>query len=83
MASPAPLVSRGESPLDTKGLIPLSSQVWIISSATDKIHTCRLCAANPLNYLNALQRQAKEAREHPTQWFPWNYKQAIPPHDTG
>ena len=47
------------------------------------IHTCRLCAANPLDYLNALQRHAKEAREHPTQWFPWNYKQAIPPHDTG
>jgi transposase len=47
------------------------------------IHTCRLCAANPLDYLNALQRHAKEAREHPTQWFPWNYKQAILPHDTG
>ena len=47
------------------------------------IHTCWLCAANPLDYLNALQRHAKEAREHPTQWFPWNYKQAILPHDTG
>ena len=30
------------------------------------IHTCRLCAANPLDYLNELQRHAKEALEHPT-----------------
>ena len=47
------------------------------------IHTCRLCGANPLDYLNALQRHAKEAREHPTRWFPWNYKQALPAEDTG
>ena len=47
------------------------------------IHTCRLCAANPLDYLNALQRHAKEALAHPTQWFPWNYKQALSPADTG
>jgi len=47
------------------------------------IHTCRLCAANPLDYLNALQRHAKEAREHPTRWFPWNYRQALPAGDTG
>ena len=42
------------------------------------IHTCRLCAGNPLDYLNALQRHAKEAREHPARWFPWNYEQALP-----
>ena len=47
------------------------------------IHTCRLCAGNPLDYLNALQRHAKEAREHPTRWFPWNYKQALPAAETG
>ncbi len=47
------------------------------------IHTCRLCAANPLDYLNALQRHAKEALEHPTRWLPWNYEQALPPFDTG
>jgi hypothetical protein len=47
------------------------------------IHTCRLCAANPLDYLNTLQRHAKEAREHPTRWLPWNYEQALPPCDTG
>ena len=47
------------------------------------IHTCRLCAGNPLDYLNAVVRHAKEAREHPTRWFPWNYKQARPTDDTG
>lgn len=47
------------------------------------IHTCRLCAANPLDYLNALQRHAREARENPTGWFPWNYREAVPPGDSG
>jgi hypothetical protein len=47
------------------------------------IQTCRLCTANPLDYLNAIQRHAKEALEHPTQWLPWNFKQALPPSDTG
>ena len=47
------------------------------------IHTCRLCAGNPLDYLNALQRHPKEAREHPTRWFPWNYKQALAAAETG
>jgi hypothetical protein len=47
------------------------------------IHTCRLCAGNPPDDLNALQRHAKEARQHPTRWFPWNYKQALPADDTG
>ena len=47
------------------------------------IHTCRLCAANPLDYLNALQRHARAARENPTRWFPWNYKEAVPAADTG
>jgi len=47
------------------------------------IHTCRLCAGNPSDYLNAVVRHAKEAREHPTRWFPWNYKQARPTDDTG
>jgi transposase len=47
------------------------------------IHTCRLCGANPLDYLNALVRHAKEAGEHPTRWFPWNYRQALLPNETG
>jgi len=47
------------------------------------IHTSRLSAGNPLDFLNAVVRHAKEAREHPTRWFPWNYKQALPTEDTG
>lgn len=47
------------------------------------IHTCRLCASNPLDYLNAIVRHAKEARENPTGWFPWNYRQALPAAETG
>ena len=47
------------------------------------IHTCRLCAGNPLDYLTAVYRHAKAAREHPTRWLPWNYKQALPAADTG
>ena len=47
------------------------------------IHTCRLCGGNPLDYLNAIVRHAKEARDHPTRWFPWNYKQALPAAETG
>jgi hypothetical protein len=47
------------------------------------IHTCRLCAANPLDFLNALQRHAGEVRENPTRWYPWNYRDAAPVGDTG
>jgi transposase len=47
------------------------------------IHTCRLCGANPLDYLTAIQRHAQEARDHPTRWFPWNYKQTSAADDTG
>ena len=42
------------------------------------IHTCRLCATNPLDYFEALQSQAKEVLENPTRFFPWNYKKALP-----
>jgi hypothetical protein len=47
------------------------------------IQTCRLCAANPLDYLIAIQRHAKQALAHPTQWLPWNYKSALSASDTG
>jgi len=47
------------------------------------IHTCRLCAVNPLDYLSQLQRHAKEAQEHPDRWMPWNYEDALPLSDTG
>ena len=47
------------------------------------IHTCRLCAANPLDYFNTLQRHAKEVLAQPSQWLPWNYKETLPATDTG
>ena len=47
------------------------------------IHTCRLCGANALDYLNTLQHHAKEIREHPTLWLPWNYKATLAAADTG
>ena len=46
------------------------------------IHTCRLCGGNPLDYLNAVVRHAKEAAEHPARWFPWNYRRALPAAET-
>jgi len=46
------------------------------------IQTCRLCAANPLDYLNAIHRHAKDALEHPTRWMPWNYDRNLPATDT-
>jgi hypothetical protein len=47
------------------------------------IQTCRLGAVNPLDYLNAIQRHARQALAQPTQWLPWNYPQVLPPSDTG
>ena len=42
------------------------------------IETCRFCAANPLDYLTTLQKQARLVSEHPEQWLPWNYQKALP-----
>jgi len=47
------------------------------------IQTCRLCAANPLDYLNAIQRHGQQVLEHPQRWLPWNYRQMLPSSDTG
>ncbi len=41
------------------------------------IHTCDLNGADPFDYLTQLQRHAKEVREKPEQWMPWNYRQTI------
>ena len=40
------------------------------------IYTAELCAANPFEYLVALQRHAKAVAEHPGEWMPWNYPEA-------
>ncbi len=41
------------------------------------IHTCRLCAANPFDYLCALRRYAKRLRDNPSLWMPWNYRATV------
>jgi hypothetical protein len=41
------------------------------------IHTCRLCGANPLDYLTELERHAKQAAQNPGNWMPWNFRQTL------
>ncbi len=41
------------------------------------IHTCRLCKANPFDYLTELERHAEEVALNPGPWMPWNYRQTL------
>ena len=41
------------------------------------IHTAELCGANPFVYLTQLQRHADQLKEDPSQWMPWNYRDAL------
>ncbi|MEO8501069.1 MAG: IS66 family transposase [Vicinamibacteria bacterium] len=41
------------------------------------IHTAELAKVNPFEYLVALQEHAKELREKPEQWMPWNYQATL------
>ena len=38
------------------------------------IHTCRLCEVNPLDYLNALQRNGAAVISNAALWLPWNFR---------
>ncbi len=38
------------------------------------IHTAELCGGNPFDYLTELQRHAKELKQKPSEWMPWNYR---------
>ncbi len=40
------------------------------------IHTCRLCGANPFDYLTTLRRHARQIALAPSAWMPWNYQAA-------
>ncbi|MDD2731223.1 MAG: IS66 family transposase [Candidatus Portnoybacteria bacterium] len=40
------------------------------------IYTCEMNDADPFDYLTQLQRHAKQVREHPECWMPWNYPKA-------
>ena len=37
------------------------------------IHTCRLCGANPFDYITQLQKNAQRLLGNPERWMPWNY----------
>jgi transposase len=41
------------------------------------IHTCRLCGANPFDYLTQLQTHADRVADSPQQWLPWNYRDTL------
>ena len=42
------------------------------------IHTCELNEVNPFEYLIEWQKHAEELTQHPADWMPWNYRQALP-----
>jgi hypothetical protein len=41
------------------------------------IHTCELNGANPFHYLPELLRHAKELKQKPLEWMPWNYRDTL------
>jgi hypothetical protein len=43
------------------------------------IHTCVLCKVNPFDYLTELQKHSSALFKNPSQWLPWNYKEAAGP----
>ncbi len=43
------------------------------------IHTAELVNSNPFDYLTELQKHAKELRNNPSKWMPWNYRENIDP----
>ena len=46
------------------------------------IHTCRLNAVNPFDYLLALARNTQAVARQPQDWLPWNYPKPASPADT-
>jgi transposase len=41
------------------------------------IHTCELNGANPFDYLTELLRHVEELKRSPSEWMPWNYREAL------
>ena len=41
------------------------------------IHTCELNGVNPFDYLTGLLRHAKELKQNPSEWMPWNYRETL------
>jgi len=43
------------------------------------IATAKLAKADPLHYLTELQRHAEQVAAKPSEWMPWNYREALAP----
>jgi hypothetical protein len=41
------------------------------------IHTCELYGVNPFDYLTELKRHVEELKRSPSEWMPWNYREAL------
>jgi transposase len=41
------------------------------------IHTCDLNGVNAFDYLVGLLRHPKELAANPSEWMPWNYRDAL------
>jgi transposase len=41
------------------------------------VHTCELNSVNPFDYLTELLRHAEELKQKPSEWMPWNYRDAL------
>jgi hypothetical protein len=41
------------------------------------IHTCELNGTNSFDYLTELLRHARELKQRPSEWMPWNYREAL------
>ena len=41
------------------------------------IHTCRLCDANPFEYLKVFQTHAQDVLANAALWLPWNYREQL------
>jgi transposase len=50
---------------------------WVGDLFMSLIHTCRLCNANPFDYLTELQKNATAVAERPGDWLPWNYRDTL------
>ena len=56
---------------------------WMGDLFMSLIHTCELNGVNPFDYLSELQRHAGEWKQNPSEWMPWNYRQALARVDSG
>jgi len=41
------------------------------------IHSCKLCGADPFDYLTELQRHLAELKSKLADWMPWNYRDTL------